>query len=285
VTFVKKNFLLTLVLAFTALNIFLWFIVYAEQPVGILKVAFLDIGQGDAIYIESPTHIQMLIDGGPPRKILSELGAVMPFYDRTIDILMVTNPDKDHIGGFIDVLGSYTVKEVIQPGTKNPSDTYAELERSIDTEPAKETLARRGQIIDLGGGAYFEVFFPDKDVSDLKTNDGSIIGKLVYGSTSIMFTGDAPNSMLEYTTSLNPSSMDSDILKAGHHGSRTSASEMFIKAVSPQYAVISAAAKNSYGHPHKETTDLFKKLNVTVYGTYERGRIEFVSDGKTFTLE
>lgn len=264
-----------------ALNLGLWYAVYREQP-GPLVVAFLNIGQGDAIYIESPTHNQILVDGGPPNKILSELGAVMPFYDRSIDMVVVTNPDLDHIGGFIDVLQSYDVKEIVEPGTLTDTEVYKNLEHLVEIEPAEKVIARRGMTIHLGGGADLFILFPDRDVSDLKTNDGSIVAKLMYGKTSVMLTGDAPSATEEYAMSLNPALVDSDILKVGHHGSRTSVSESFIQAVSPQYAVISAGVKNKYGHPHKETTDLFEKLHIPILGTYEKGRIVFESDGKEF---
>ena len=283
--YLKKNLLETLTITFVFLNIFLWYVVYTEMPSDKMTVAFLNVGQGDAIYIESPTHNQLLIDGGSPHKIAAELGGVMHFYDRTIDMLLVTNPDADHIGGFIDVLRSYHVRDVIEPGTKNSSATYAELGDSIKEEPARNTLARRGMVIHLGGGADLHILFPDKDVSDWKTNDGSVIAKLTYGATSVMFTGDAPSGTEEYTTSLDPSIMKSTILKAGHHGSRTSVSEMFMQAVSPQYAIISAGTKNKYGHPHKETLDLFQKLKIPVLGTYKLGRIVATSDGREFSFK
>ncbi len=262
------------------LNIGLWYAVYREQPAN-LVVAFLNVGQGDAIYIDSPTHNQILIDGGPPNKVLGELGAVMPFYDRSIDMILVTNPDLDHIGGFVDVLRAYDVAQIVEPGTLTDTAVYKNLTDLALSEPATKTIARRGMIIHLGGGADIHILYPDQDVSDLSTNDGSVIAKLVYGKTSVMLTGDAPSKTEEYAMSLNPSLVDSDVLKVGHHGSRTSASESFVQAVSPGYAIISAGMKNKYGHPHKETMDLFEKLRIPVLGTYEEGRIVFESDGNT----
>ena len=281
-TLLKKRHLVGILIAITVANFFLWWAVYNEEKPGKLVVAFLDIGQGDAIYIESPTHHQLLIDAGPPHKVLSELGAVMRFYDRTIDVIMVTNPDQDHIGGFMDVLNLYKVSEVIEPGTHSSSATYAELEKNIDQKHIGKIDGKRGTIIHLGGGADLHILFPDQDVSSWATNDGSIIAKLIYGSTSVMFTGDAPSKIEEYTIGLDPGKMESTILKAGHHGSRTSASESFVKAIDPRYAIISAGIRNKYGHPHKETIDLFQKLKIPVLGTYREGRIIFVSDSKEF---
>ncbi len=282
--FIKKYWLEIIAALLLCANLFVWYAVYVERPTNKLTIAFLNIGQGDAIYIESPTHNQLLIDGGPPRKILSELGGVMHFYDRSINMILVTNPDQDHIGGFIDVLNNYDVGEVVEPGTHSDSATYKTLEEDISAEHAKDEMAKRGMVVHLGGGADLHILFPDQDVSTWATNDGSIMAKLTYGSTSVMFTGDAPSKTEEYTTSLSPDIMKSDLLKVGHHGSRTSASESFVIAVAPKYAIISAGVHNKYSHPHKETLELFQKLKIPVLGTYQMGRIVFTSDGKQFNL-
>ncbi|MBA3550717.1 hypothetical protein H0W32_00730 [Patescibacteria group bacterium] len=260
-------------------NISIWYAVYRESPKNFVTVAFLNIGQGDAIFVESPTHTQMIIDGGPSNAILSELNKVMPFYDRSIDMLVNTNPDTDHYAGFIDVLNHYKVTEIIEAGTQSDSKTYAHFENLIQEKKIKKTDGKRGTVVDLGGGAKLRILFPDHDVSNTKTNDGSLIAKLEYKNTSIMLTGDAPNETEEYVMSLNPDDMKSTVLKVGHHGSRTSASDVFVRSVNPQFAVISAGVKNRYGHPHKETTDLFEKLHIPVLGTYEKGTIIMKLDG------
>lgn len=275
-------FLATLFLA----TCLIWYAVFRENREGMLTIAFLDIGQGDAIYIEAPNGNQMLIDGGPPKKILSALRRVTPFYDRSIDILMVTNPDLDHIGGFIDVLGSFKVDKVVEPGTRNVSGVYAELEQSISTEGADRIVAQRGQTIwlDKKHGVSFQVLFPDRNVSGVGTNDGSIVGKLLYGNTSIMFTGDSPQKIEKYLVLLDGDKLDSDILKVGHHGSRTSTSEEFVGFVSPEYAVISNGRGNSYGHPHKETLNTLDKFDVKTFRTDEKGTIIFKTDGETLSI-
>jgi competence protein ComEC len=226
----------------------------------------------------------MIIDGGPNGSLLRELSKIMPWYDRSVDVLMVTNPDADHYAGFIDLLKRYQVGEILEPGTISKTETYKIFEKEIKDSRVPDTIARRGMIIDLGGGAYFKVLFPDRDVSKLATNDGSIVGQLVYGSTTIMFTGDAPNATEEYILSLDGVNVKSTILKEGHHGSRTSASEKFISAVAPEYDVISAGLNNRYGHPHKETLDLLEKLHIPTLITYKLGTIIFKSDGKTYSI-
>lgn len=248
----------------------------------LLKIAFLDIGQGDAIYIEAPNGKQMLVDGGPGPIILPRLSEVMPFADRSIDVLVVTNPDKDHMGGFIDVLDHYKVAQIIEPGTKKSTSIYKKLEESITLHGVEKGIARRGMriILDEDKNIYFDVLFPDRDVSAFDPNDGSIVGKLVYGNESFMLTGDATR----YTENLimhneNYETLHSQILKLGHHGSRTSSSELWLEKVNPDLAIISAGKNNSYGHPHKDILDRLNGFNIPYLGTYQNGTIILKTDG------
>ena len=281
----RKNFRRYILGLLFVITIFIWYAVLVEDRRGVLTVAFLDIGQGDAIYIEAPNGNQMLIDGGPPKAVLSALRTVMPFYDRTIDMIMVTNPDKDHMAGFIDVLESYKVGMVLEPGTVGASAEYKILERLVSEERAKKTIARRGQIIwlDKKHGVGFQILFPDRDILGLATNDGSIVGRLFYGDTSIMFTGDSPDNIERYLVSLDGKSLRSDVLKVGHHGSRTSTTQEFVGFVSPTMAVISDGKGNSYGHPHKETLDSLEKFGIIVFRTDQVGTIMMESDGESIT--
>jgi len=266
-------------------NFFIWYGVLAEERRGILKIAFLDIGQGDAIFIESPNGNQVLLDGGPNRKILQELGKVMPFYDRSVNTLIVSNPDKDHFAGFLDVLDSYHVDNVIEPGTKGASGLYLQLEEKIKEKNIPEILAKRGMDIDIGGGASIHIIFPDRDVSGLATNDGSIVARLQYGNTSVLLMGDSTQAIEKYLVPLDGAVLRSDILKVGHHGSRTSTSEELVGVVSPKIAVISDGKDNSYGHPHKETLDTLNKFGVEILRTDEKGTIICSSDGVSFMCD
>ena len=284
---VKKYWRVILLMLLTSANIFIWYAVKRESPSHVVVVGFLNIGQGDAIYIESPTHNKIMIDGGPTSSVLNELTKVMPFYDRAIDTLLITNPDADHYSGFIDILKSFSVKHIIEPGTHSDTARYKELEKNIVIKNIPKIIARRGMIIHLGGGADLEILFPDQDVSHFLSNDGSIVSKLMYGKTSVMLTGDAPSKTEEYILSLDTDNRNikSTILKEGHHGSRTSASELFIKAVSPAYDIISAGLKNRYNHPHKETIDLLEQLQIPTLITFERGTIIATSDGTNFKIQ
>ena len=283
---VRENIRLYFLGLLFVLTAFIWYAVFHEDRKGMMTVAFLDIGQGDAIFIESPNGNQMLIDGGPPSGALSrEIGKLMPFYDRSVDMIMVSNPDKDHLGGFVDLVNSYNVASVIEPGTVGASSEARALDKEIKGKKIRYFPARRGEKIILGGGAYFEVLFPDRDVSSVSTNDGSIVGRLVYGKTSIMFTGDAPQNVEKYLVALDGTHLKSDVLKTGHHGSHTSSSEEFVGFISPTYAVISDGKGNSYGHPHKETLATLEKFGVKVLRTDQVGTVVMKSDGEKVVLK
>jgi competence protein ComEC len=247
-----------------------------------LKVVFLDIGQGDSIFIKSPVGNKVLIDGGPGDNLVKRLPKYMSLFDRDIDMIFITNPDKDHFEGFIPLLENYNVPVFITSGVSAPNNpVYQEFIRISKKNGLKELQVLNGQIIDIGGGAYLEVIFPDREgLSDLSHNDGSLVLRLVYGKTSILFTGDSTEKIEKYLIENYPQNLKADILKVGHHGSKTSTSDPFVSIVSPLWAVISVGKINPFGHPHKEVLDILKKYNVEILGTYDRGDIVFESDGR-----
>lgn len=269
---------------------------------GLLTVAFLNVGQGDSIFIESPSGNQVLIDGGVGRGVLRELSSVLKFYDRSLDVVIATHPDADHVGGLVDVLEKYKVDLILEPGVNSDTNVYKSLEEKVsDLERSgkiKKILARSGMQIDLRGGAILEILFPEKDVTGWETNTASIITRLVYGENEFLLTGDSPSAIENYLVNKYRSQgesfkklqglslgLQSDVLKAGHHGSRTSSSDNFVRAVSPEYAVISAGKDNRYGHPHEEVLDLFNKLNIKILRTDIDGRIIFKSDGVNLRIK
>ena len=273
------------VLILFALAIGIWYAVISEDRGGKLTVSFLNVGQGDAIFIDAPSGRQALIDGGRGRVVLRELARASPWWDRSIDVVVATHPDLDHIGGLPDVLARYRVGLVMRSSVLDEgSADSAAFDAAADAEAkqgAALLVAKRGQIIDLGGGASMEVLYPDRDVSGVETNAGSIVARLVYGETAFMLTGDAPQAIEEYLALLDGKELHSNVLKAGHHGSKTSSSELFIGFVSPEYAVCSRGCDNSYGHPHAEVVALFKRFEIPALDTCKDGAITFVSDGTT----
>lgn len=239
----------------------------------------LDIGQGDALFIESPTGTQIMFDAGGIHKVLGPLARAMPLFDRSIDAIVITNPDADHIGGFLDILKNYKVGKVFESGTINDSKTFQNLKAEIKRQNIPDILVKRGMRLDIGGGAVIDILFPDRDVSTWASNDGSVVARLSYGNTSIMLTGDATIKTEKIILSENlPTQLHSVILKVGHHGSRTSTSESFVKAVAPAYAVVSDGKDNKYGHPHQEVLDTLSQFGVKVLRTDLLGTIVFSCD-------
>lgn len=241
----------------------------------------LNVGQGDALFIESPTGIQILVDGGPPKKVLGELAKVMSPFDKSIDALIITNPDADHISGFLDILKSYKVGMVFEPGTLSDSKTFQNLKTEMKNKKIPDILAKKGMVLDIGGGASLNILFPDRDVSEWPTNDGSVVAQLIYGDTSIMLTGDSTIKTEKIILGeFSLAQLKSDILKVGHHGSRTSTSLSFVKNVAPTYALISDGKDNKYGHPHKETLDILEQFGAKILRTDLLGTVIMKSDGK-----
>lgn len=266
----------------------IFYFAFGEKQNDYLKVAFLDVGQGDAIYIEAPNGRQILIDGGPDQKVLTELAEIMPFGDRSIDLVVVTHPDSDHIGGLPAVLENYQISMILENGGVSSTKVYQGLENEIETKNIKKEIAKRGMkiMLDPEKNIYFDILYPDRDISNLDSNDGSIVGKLIYGNESFMLTGDATN----YTENIiswneTPETLHSNILKLGHHGSRTSNSILWLQKVNPDTTIISAGLNNRYGHPHQEVLDRLSKLKIPFLNTAEKGTIIFKTDGITLLFQ
>jgi len=261
--------------------LFVWFFFFFPRT-HVLTVAFLDIGQGDAIFIETPSGKQILVDGGPGTSILGELSKRMSFFDRTIDVVIATHPDADHIGGLPAVFDFYRVLNVFDSGITSDTATFRAYAEGRDSEGARYIKARRGQLISFGDGTYLRILYPDRDMEGIKdTNSASVVLELMYGETDVILTGDAPKAVESYLVSLEGDALQADILKAGHHGSKTSSGEDFIAAVHPAYTVISAGAHNRYGHPNEEVVERLTRASTTILSTYELGTIVFESDGES----
>lgn len=239
-----------------------------------LTFAMLDVGQGDGLFIESPSGTQVMFDAGPARKILGPLARVLSPFDKNIDAVVITNPDADHIGGLTDILKNYKVGAVLESGTLTDSKTYQAVRDEMKKQNISRVLVKKGMRLNMGDGVVIDILFPDRDVSSWATNDGSVVARLSYGNTSIMLTGDAPIKTEKIILSENPKSqLTSTILKVGHHGSRTSTSVSFAKIVSPAYALISDGKDNKYGHPHPETLATLTELGVKIFRTDLLGSI------------
>ncbi len=277
-------------------------------PDGKLHVVFCNVGQGDAAYIRFPDGKDMLIDGGPNNSVLDCLGRHMPFWDRRIDLVALTHPQKDHMQGLISVVDRYSIGYMIRSDVSNSSDGFELLQQSLKKQNIPVRFMVQGNKIQVGTtmlsyiwpssdqiakGKRAEQQFADsqKNVSDERVlgaqtgdlNDYSLVQLLQYGSLDVLFTGDADDHVEHYYTGLHIGSRPIEILKVPHHGSKTGMTDAFISWIHPAVAIISVG-KNTYGHPSKISLDLLANEHATVYRTDEFGDIEIISDGTTFSI-
>lgn len=244
-----------------------------------LKVHFLDVGQGDSIFIELPDNKTMLIDASEKEYADRITTYIYSCGYNSLDYVVATHPHSDHIGGMADVIGSFSVGNVILSPATHTTKTYTNMLTAIDNSGAKVTLGTAGTELFSDGDLSAVVIAPvTEDYSDL--NNSSVMIMLSYCEKKFLFTGDAEEEE-EYTVTAD---VKCDVLKVGHHGSSTSTSGAFLTAASPEYAVISCGAGNSYGHPHTETIDKLKKAGVNIYRTDLQGDIVMTCDGKNITV-
>ena len=274
----KRISVLTVLLLGSLISLFLPYLATPTQS-EFLSVTFLDIGQGDATLIETPDGVKLLIDGGPDGTVLRRLATELPWFDHTLDIILGTHPDKDHIGGLVDVLKRFTVGQIIT--TENTGETMvaSSFRKGLVQEGAIVTMARAGQVYQLGASTTLTIFSPASNPAMLESNTASIVAKLSYGDIDFMLTGDAPISIEEYLVKTYGPALQSEVLKLGHHGSKTSSSESFLDTVKPAYAVVSAGKGNSYGHPHQAVVEAVNARGINLVSTIDSGSIHFETDG------
>jgi len=276
----KFFILLRLFIAVIILFVIAYSALFARMETQGLKVWFFDVGQGDAIFIETPNGQQILVDGGPNNSILQKLSSVMWPWDHTIDAIVVTHPDADHITGLVSVLERYQVKTVYETGVRGGTTMIQAFDRAIVEEQSQNNFVREGQSYNWDGVQVF-VRWPTEEAVKIQKdrNNTSIVLELVYGDTSILLTGDAEETIEE---EVGFSVGDIDVLKVGHHGSKTSTSVQFLKAISPEVAVIPVGADNSYGHPHPIILERLKQVGASILRTDLDGDILFVSDSENY---
>jgi beta-lactamase superfamily II metal-dependent hydrolase len=245
-----------------------------------LKVHFIDVGQGDAILIDLD-ETEILIDGGG--RSPGVVTYVDDYIDGTLEVMVATHPHADHIGGLIEVLNNFQVGQIWHNGDTSTSQTYAEFMNAVQSDGAEVNIARRGDQINMGE-LTFIIFNPYVLGED--TNNNSIVLHLNYGEIDFLFTGDAEkeaeNDML--VQSIVPLSKV-EILKVGHHGSRTASSEFFLEFTHPETAIYMAKVDNSYGHPHEEALLALTDIEAEIYGTDIFGTITVSTDGLTYEIQ
>jgi len=245
-----------------------------------LYLDFLAIGQGDSILITAPGPYRILVDGGPEQTVLSELGEVIPFMDRTIDLVILTHPHADHVEGLVQVLRRYQVRAVLLTGVMYNDSSYDAFLEEIQSQNIPFFIASSSQDFQLGP-AKFDLLFPFTSLAGTSMeniNNSSIVFRLEACGHSALFQGDAEQ---EVEKSLLTHNIDvsAELIKAGHHGSRTASSFNFLEAVNPDLMVIQFGEGNSFGHPHFETLETLEELDIEMQSTEEkRVRVEWGCD-------
>ncbi|MFQ5614605.1 MAG: ComEC/Rec2 family competence protein [Anaerolineae bacterium] len=255
-------------------------------PDGRLHVVFLDVGQGDAIFITTPNGRQILIDGGPgPGQLLAGLGRHMPFWDRSIDVLVSTHPEADHLTGLLEIVGRYRVGTVLVSDVALETALFDAWQGRLAEAGLKPLAVGQGARLELDREVSALVLNPGPaSVSSPKPNDHSIVIRLEMGQISFLLPGDIEAGVERALVGQNLP-LQATILKSPHHGSNTSSSAAFLDAVNPQLVVISAGADNRFGHPAQAVLDRYTGQRARVLRTDELGPIEFITDGRDLWLK
>lgn len=256
-------FLLLLILFFTLKN--------NEK----LAVYFLDVGQGDAILIRTPDGQNILIDGGPDNNLLYQVANHLPWWERTIDYLVITHYHTDHYVGFLSLLDKYQVKNILVTANLPNDFLYYQWLEKLKEKNIKPSVVRAGENFVLSPDLNWQVLLADNQHEDL--NENSIVIKLTYKDTDFLFMGDLPISG-EQKLLVSGLNLDAEILKVGHHGSKYSSSEEFLKAVSPEICVIQSGLDNKFNHPHKEAISRLQELGCQIKNTQDLGTISLFFD-------
>lgn len=244
----------------------------------LLRVHFIDVGQGDAILVQTPAQETMLIDAGgnaAADKVVSYLEAQGV---SKIDVLVATHPHEDHIGGMDVVINYFDIREIYMPKVSHNTATYEDVLEAVKGKGLKIKTAKTGVDIPMEQ-LDVQVLAPDESMESSELNDYSVVIRLSYENTTFLFQGDAEKKTEEQILE-DGSDIKADVIKIGHHGSSSSSTRPYIEAVNPSYAVIMLGKDNRYGHPHQETMELLEEMNVPVYRTDQCGSILATSDGR-----
>ncbi|MFC2047172.1 ComEC/Rec2 family competence protein [Chloroflexota bacterium] len=254
-----------------------------SAPTGELIVHFIDVGQGDAILIDLD-NTEILIDGGGKSPgVVTYLKDKDYINDEVLEVMVATHPHADHIGGLIAVLGEFEVAQIWHNGDKSDSKTYDDFMSAVQSENAEVHIAQLHDTIQTGNLSLY-VHNPSRRFDSI--NNNSIVLHLAYGNIDFLFTGDAEKEVEGANMVISSVRIpEVEILKVGHHGSRTSSSKDFLTITSPEIAIYMAKKGNSYGHPHEETMEALNKTGAKVYGTDIHGTIVVTTDGKKYEIQ
>jgi competence protein ComEC len=280
----KKEFIVFSFIFLFLSNILAWLVVSDLSKPALLKVVFFDVGQGDAIFIETPKRHQILIDGGPTSSILEKLSKEMPFWDRTIDLVILTHPERDHLFGLLDVLKRYKIENILWTGIIREIPEYKKWKELIEKEKSEIKIAKAGLKI-FASDFLMKILYPFESLEGKKyqnSNETSIVSKLIFDKISFLFTGDILKKQEKELIDQYSDFLESNILKLAHHGSKSSNSEEFLREVLPEIAIISVGRENKYGHPHQEVLERLEKYDIKILRTDRDKDIKIISNGKKY---
>ena len=249
-------------------------------PRGTVRVSFLDVGQGDSIYIRTPDDYFILVDGGPSVSILEELAEVVPRYNRRIDLILITHPHADHINGLVEIIKRFDVGGIVIVGTPSGNPYYQEILRLCDEWKIPVNFGHSERDIKIGNYLYLDIVWPAASMAGKEfenVNNASLAVRVITPDQVIFLGGDSEK---EEEEELLGSGFDlsADILKAGHHGSTPASSLEFLEKVNPGVVVIQSGVGNSFGHPHKEALESFFKRAIQIRRNDLEGRVDFIFD-------
>lgn len=271
------------------MNIFSWFLFLEARRPADLTVDFLNVGQGDSIFIKTPNKQKIIIDGGPDYNLAAEeLTKEIPFWDREIDLIILTHPEKDHFAGLFKILKLYKVKNIISTGDTKDTSEFKDFQAAILKEQAEGAKVYELDAYDkiLMGRTEMEILFPfgvAKNTAQESTNENCLVSKLIFNKNEFLFTGDIGAKEEKEIINQNED-IQVDVLKVAHHGSKYSSSAGFLKLASPKAAVIQVGKNNTYGHPAPETLARLSDAEIKVYRNDLNGNIKVISDGKNLKI-
>ena len=239
-------------------------------------VIFLNVGQGDGALIELPGDIQILVDAGPSSNISGKLSQYLPFYDREIELAILTHPHADHVSGFLRALEDYHIKNFILAGANYESKIYDDFIKLLKEESGNVYVAKSGDIVSWNNTPILKILWPDKIAlgrSFKSIHDSTVVSQLNLGNKKFLLMGDAEENLESRLVASN-AIMDIDVLKVGHHGSKTSTSDALLQAAKPEEAIIQVG-RNSYGHPTAMVLDRLQKFGIKIFRTDQVGDVVY----------
>ncbi|MDN6196216.1 MAG: MBL fold metallo-hydrolase [Atopostipes suicloacalis] len=254
----------------------------SQEMDGKLKVHYLDVGQGDATFIQLPEGETVLIDGAKRANGQIVLDYLEDLKIEKIDYLLATHPHEDHIGGLVEVVENFEIGEIYLPDKQHTTIVFEDLLLAIKEKGYSIKKAEAGKTLFEEEGLMMNIIAPDA-ITGSNLNNYSIANQLVYGETTFLFTGDAEKKSEEkMVESHHP--LEADVLKVGHHGGDTSSIDSFLAEVRPDYAVISVGEGNQYGHPHPKVLERLRKYDAEIYRIDQEGTIIVTSDGQNISI-